>query len=147
MKNSEGFDSEGLDGLPYGYAEHASTAEAQEPPIPLRELVRNLVDEANATVQAEVNLLKARGDLAKQGVITTSIWAVIAAATAFVALLAFAFGVILALATLVGPLAATAIVVAVLAIIAIIAALRAKSGVSAIQVAFRRQLSGEGDKQ
>lgn len=145
MKNSDGFDSEGLDGLPYGYTEHASTAE--EAPVPLRTLVRNLVDEANATVQAEINLLKARGELAKQGAITTSIWAVVAAATGFVALLAFAFGVILALATLVGPLAATAIVVAVLAAIALFAALKAKGGVSNIQVAFRRDLSGEGDSE
>lgn len=145
MKNSKGFDSEGLDGLPHGYADHAGPAE--EAPVPLRDLVRNLVDEANATVQSEITLLKARGELAKQGAVTTSIWAVIAAATGFVALLAFAFGVILALATLVGPLAATFIVVAILLLITLIAAMRAKSGVSNIQLAFRRDLSGEGEKE
>lgn len=135
--------SDGLDGVSHGYAPHGSASE--NAPVPLRDLVRNLVDEANATAKAEVALLKARGDLAKQGVKTTSIWGVIAFTTGFVALLATAFGAILALATVVGPLGATAIIVAVLILIALFSAWRAKAGASDIAVAFRRDLFGEGD--
>jgi hypothetical protein len=136
-------DSDSYDGISHGYAPHGAPSE--EKPVPLSDLVRQLVDEANATVKAEVALLKARGELATQGAKKTSIWGIIALMTATVALLAFAFGVILALATLVGPLAATAIVVAALLLVSALAAWRAKAGVSDLSVAFRRNLFGEGD--
>lgn len=135
--------SDSYDGISHGYAPHGAPSE--EKPVPLGDLVRQLVDEANATVNAEIALLKARGELAAQGAKKSSIWGVIALMTALVALLAFAFGVILALATLVGPLAATFIVVAGLLLIAAFAAWRAKAGVSDLSIAFRRDLFGEGD--
>lgn len=135
--------SDSYDGLSHGYAPHGATPD--EAPAPLVDIVNNLVDNAKATAQAEVDLLKARGEIAAQGAKTVSIWAVVALMTAFVALIAFAFGVILALATLVGPLAATGIVVAVLLVICLLAASRAKVGVSDIKVAFRKDLFGEGD--
>lgn len=145
-KSEDGFlamNSDGLDGVSHGYAPQGGASE--QAPLPLRQLVRNLVDETNAAAQAEVALLKARGDLAKQGVKTTSIWGVIAFTTAFVALLATAFGAILALATILGPLGATAIIVGILTLIALLSAWRAKAGASDIAVAFRSDLYGEGD--
>lgn len=137
--------SDGLDGVSHGYAPQGAASE--EAPVPLRDLVRNLVDEANATMKAEVALLKARGELAAQGAKSASIWGAIALVTASVAALAFAFGAILALATLVGPLAATAIVVIVFLLIAGFAAWRAKIGVSDISTALRNNLLGEGDSE
>lgn len=136
-------DSDGYSGVSHGYAPHGAPKE--DAPVPLADLVRGLIDDSKQAAQAEINLLKARGEVASQGAKKTSIWGIIALMTGFTALLAFAFGVILVLATLVGPLAATAIVVVVLLIIAAFAASKAKSGASDISVAFRKDLFGEGE--
>lgn len=141
-RNSDGFET-----LSHGYAPDGAAQASQNPeaPMPLKDIVRDVLDQASAAAKAEITLLKARGDLATRGAKTTSIWGLIAAITGFVALLSFSIGMILTLATLIGPLAATAIVTGVLLVIAAIAGLRAKSGVSDVQVAFRRDVSGEGD--
>lgn len=143
-KNSDGFDT-----LSHGYAPDggASSPMPNEAPTPLTELIRDVLDNARSAAHSELALLKARGDLAKKGAVTTSIWGVIAVLTAFVALLTFSVGMILALSTLVGPLAATAIVTVGLLVVAGLAALRAKSGVSDVKVAFRRDVFGEGDAE
>jgi hypothetical protein len=141
-RNSDGFDT-----ISHGYAPDgaAQGGEPQEAPMPLKHILRDVMDQASATAKAEITLLKARGDLAKKGVTTISIWGVAALILLAVALLAFAVGMILALATLIGPLLATLVVTAVLLLLAGLAGLRAKSGVSDMQIALRRDVSGEGD--
>jgi hypothetical protein len=143
-KNSDGFEN-----ISHGYApEGASNSHAPKPaPIPFNEMVRDVLDNASNTAKAELALLKARGELAKQGTKTASVWGLIAAVTAFVALLTFAVGMVMTLATLIGPLAATLLVTGALLLVAVMAGLRAKRGAANIQVALRRDVFGEGDSE
>lgn len=143
-KNSDGFES-----ISHGYApDGASHSHApQEAPIPFSDLVRDVLDNASNTAKAEVALLKARGELAKQGTKTMSLWGIVAAIAAFVALLTFAIGMVLSLSTIMGPLAATLLVSFALLLLAGLAAMRAKAGAANIQVALRRDVFGEGDAE
>lgn len=143
-KNSDGFES-----ISHGYApDGASHSHApQEAPIPFSDLVRDVLDNASNTAKAELALLKARGELAKQGTKTATLWGLIAAVAGFVALLTFAVGMVISLSTLIGPLAATLLVTFALLLLAGLAAMRAKAGATNIQVALRRDVFGEGDAE
>lgn len=114
------------------------------PPVPLEQIVGDVVDNLSATAKAEFALIEARSELALHGASRAAIWGGVAATAAGVALLALAFGAILALSPRVGPLLATLIVVTVLLIIAGAAAWRAHIGYGDIRTALRRDLTGEG---
>jgi len=117
------------------------------PPVPLKDIVRDVVDDLSATAKAELALLEARGALAGHGIKWASAWGFVAACALLVAMLAVAFGAILVLAPRVGPLAATLIVVLALLGLAAIAAWRAKRSAADVRTAFRSDLMHEtGDE-
>lgn len=113
------------------------------PPIPLRQIVDEVVENASATAKAELALLEARSELALHGISWTAGWGTIAACAIGIAMLAMAFGAILALAPHVGPLFATLIVVAVLLALAAFAGWRAQVAYADIRTALRRDLTNE----
>lgn len=131
-----------FDGISHGYAPNG--APVTPPPVPLEQIVGDVVDNLSATAKAELALIEARSELALYGASRAAIWGGVAATAAGVALLALAFGAILVLAPRVGPLLATLIVVSVLLIIAGGAAWRAHIGYGDIRTALRRDLTGEG---
>lgn len=115
--------------------------------MPLKDIVRDVVDDLSATAKAELALLEARGALAGHGIKWASAWGFVAACALLVAMLAVAFGAILVLAPRVGPLAATLIVVLALLGIAAFAAWRAKRSAADVRTAFRSDLMHEtGDE-
>ncbi|KAB2853050.1 MAG: hypothetical protein F9K41_14090, partial [Sphingopyxis terrae] len=59
-------DPHGFGGVSHGYAPDGPPS--TPPPVPLEDIVRDLVDDAKQTVQAELALLEARGALASHGV-------------------------------------------------------------------------------
>lgn len=130
-----------LNRVSHGYAPDGRPV--TPPPVPLEKIVGDVVDNVQATVKAELELLEARGELALHGVTWTATWGAVAATALGVALLALAVGAILALSPLVGPLLATLIVVAVLVAIAGFAGWRAQRSYADISTAFRRDLAGE----
>lgn len=113
------------------------------PPVPLEQIVGDVVDNLSATAKAEFALLEARGELALHGVTWTATWGTVAASALGVAMLALAFGAILALTPQVGPFLATLIVVAVLLAIAGFAGWRAQRSYGDIRTALRRDLTAE----
>ncbi len=135
-------DARSFDGISHGYAPDGPPV--APPPVPLEQIVGDVVDNLSATAKAEFALIEARSELALHGASRAAIWGGVAATAAGVALLALAFGAILALSPRVGPLLATLIVVTVLLIIAGAAAWRAHIGYGDIRTALRRDLTGEG---
>lgn len=135
-------DPRGFDRVSHGYAPEGPAATA--PPVPLEDIVRDVVDNAKATVAAELALLEARGALAAHGVKGASAWGFVAACALLVAMLAIAFGAILVLAPRVGPLLATLIVVAALIVLAAFAGWRAKAGADDIKLALRSEIAPHG---
>jgi hypothetical protein len=135
-------DPHGFGGVSHGYAPDGPPS--TPPPVPLEDIVRDLVDDAKQTVQAELALLEARGALASHGVKWASAWGFVAACALLVALLAVAFGAILVLAPHVGPLLATLIVVAALIGLAGFAGWRAKRSAGDVKLALRSDLSPQG---
>ena len=127
-------DPHGFGGVSHGYAPDGPPS--TPPPVPLEDIVRDLVDDAKQTVQAELALLEARGALASHGVKWASAWGFVAACSLLVALLAVAFGAILVLATL--------IVVAALIGLAGFAGWRAKRSAGDVKLALRSDLSPQG---
>lgn len=131
-----------FDGISHGYAPDGPPV--APPPVPLEQIVGDVVDNLSATARAEFALIEARSELALYGASRAAIWGGVAATAAGVALLALAFGAILALSPLVGPLLATLIVVSILLAIAGGAAWRAHIGYGDIRTALRRDLTSEG---
>lgn len=131
-----------FDGISHGYAPDGPPV--APPPVPLEQIVGDVVDNLSATARAEFALIEARGELALHGASRAAIWGGVAATAAGVALLALAFGAILALSPQVGPLLATLIVVTVLLAIAGGAAWRAHISYGDIRTALRRDLTNEG---
>lgn len=115
------------------------------PPVPLDDLVRDVIDNLSATAKTEIALLEARGKLAGHGVKWASAWGFVAASALLVAMLAVAFGAILVLSPRVGPLLATLIVVAALIALAAFAGWRAKLSAGDVRTALRRDLMIEGE--
>ncbi len=135
----------GYDRVSHGFAPEGR-AEAP-PPVPLDEIVRDVVDNLSATAKAEIALIEARGALAGHGIKWASAWGFIAACALLVAMLAVAFGAILVLAPHVGPLAATLIVFAALIALAAFAGWRAKRSAGDVRAALRRDLMHEVAEQ
>ena len=134
-------DRAALDRVSHGYAPDGPPV--APPPVPLEQIVGDVVDNLQATAKAEFALLEARGELVLHGVTWTATWGTLAASALGVAMLALAFGAILALQPKVGPLLATLIVVAVLIVIAALAGWRARRSYADIKTALRRDLMGE----
>ncbi|MBU0824496.1 MAG: phage holin family protein [Alphaproteobacteria bacterium] len=135
-------DERSFDGISHGYAPDGPPVEP--PPVPLEQIVGDVVDNLSATAKAEFALIEARGELALHGASRAAIWGGVAATAAGVALLALAFGAILALSPQIGPLLATLVVVSALLVIAALAAWRAHSHYGDIRTAFRSDLTNEG---
>lgn len=136
-----GQDSRGYDRVSHGYAPGGPAA--APPPVPLGDIVRDVVDNVSATAKAELALIEARGALAGHGIKWASAWGFVAACALLVAMLAVAFGAILALSPQVGPLAATLIVVAALLAFAAFAGWRAKRSADDVRTALRADLTNE----
>ncbi|HMO76964.1 MAG TPA: phage holin family protein [Sphingopyxis sp.] len=134
-------DDRGLGRVSHGYAP-GGPADAP-PPVPLSDIVRDVVDDLQATAKAELALLEARGAVAGHGIKWASVWGFIAACALLVAMLAVAFGAILALMPHVGALLATLIVFAALILLAAFAGWRAKRSADDIRAAFRSDLMPE----
>lgn len=88
--------------------------------------VRMLIDEAKASLSAEVALAKTIGNVATQSLQRMALWGTIALLFAFVGLLALSIGLMIALAAVVGPLAAALIVGGLLLAVGLFAGLRAR---------------------
>lgn len=135
-------DESGLDRVSHGYAPDGQPK--MVPPVPLEDIVGDVIDTLSESAKAEFALIEARGELALHGVTWAATWGTIAASALGVAMLALAFGAILALAPHVGPFLATLIVVAVLVVLAAFAGWRAQRSYADIRTAFRRDLTNEG---
>jgi len=135
-------DARSFGGVSHGYAPDGPPV--APPPVPLEQIVGDVVDNLSAAAKAEFALIEARSELALHGASRAAIWGGVAATAAGVALLALAFGAILALSPQIGPLLATLVVVSVLLLIAGGAAWRAHIGYGDIRTALRRDLTGEG---
>jgi hypothetical protein len=135
-------DERSFDRVSHGYAPDGRPL--APPPVPLEQIIGDVVDNVSATAKAELALIEARGELALHGASRAAIWGGVAATAAGVALLALAFGAILALSPHIGPLLATLIVVGVLLAIAASAAWRAHLSYGDIRTALRRDLVNEG---
>ncbi|WP_432770325.1 MAG: phage holin family protein [Sphingopyxis sp.] len=131
-----------FDGISHGYAPDGPPVPPA--PVPLSQIVDDVVDNLSATAKAELALLEARGELALHGATWSAAWGTIAACALGVAMLALAFGAILALSPQIGPLLATLIVVAVLLAIGAFAGWRARRSYRDIRMALRRDLTNEG---
>lgn len=134
-------DTRAYDRVSHGYAPDGRPINA--PPVPLKQIVEEVVENLSATAKAEIALIEARSELALHGVSWAAGWGAVAACAIGVAMLALAFGAILVLAPAVGPLAATAIVVIVLLAVAALAAWRAQAAYGDIRTALRRDLANE----
>lgn len=88
--------------------------------------VQMLIDEAKASLSAEVALAKTIGNVAAQSLQRMALWGTIALLFAFVGLLALSIGLMIALAAVVGPLAAALIVGGLLLAVGLFAGLRAR---------------------
>lgn len=88
--------------------------------------VRMLIEEAKASLSAEVALAKTIGNVASQSLQRMALWGTIALLFAFVGLLALSIGLMIALAGVVGPLAAALIVGGLLFAVGLFAGLRAR---------------------
>lgn len=137
-------DQRSFDGVSHGYAPDGRPV--TPPPVPLEKIVGDVVDNLQATAEAELTLLKARGALAYHGVGWTSAWGFVAACALLVAMLALAFGAILVLAQHLGPLLATLIVFATLLALAAFAGWRARLSYGDVKAAFRDDLLAKGDE-
>jgi hypothetical protein len=131
-----------FDGVSHGYAPDGRPL--TPPPVPLEQIVGDVVDNLSATAKAELALLEARSELALHGATWTAAWGAVAASALGIAMLALAFGAILALAPHVGPFVATLIVVAVLVVVAGFAGWRAQRSYGDIRTALRSDLTREG---
>lgn len=136
-------DQRSFDGISHGYAPDGRPV--APPPVPLEKIVGDVVDNLQATAEAELALLKARGALAYHGVGWTSAWGFVAACALLVAMLALAFGAILVLAQHIGPLLATLVVVAALLLVAAVSGWRARLSYGDVKAAFRDDLLAKGD--
>src|SRR3546814_5512301 len=63
-------------------------------PVPLEQIVGDVVDNLSATAKAELALLEARSELALHGATWTAAWGTVAASALGIAMLALAFGAI-----------------------------------------------------
>lgn len=99
--------------------------------------VRLLIDEAKASVDAELTLAKTIGRVAGQSLQRMAVWGTIALLFAFVGLLAFAVGVTIALAQIIGPLGAAFVVGGLLLGTGIFAGLRARANLLTLQKAAK----------
>lgn len=131
----------GYDRVSHGFAPEGSPEST--PPVPLEDIVRDVVDNLSETAKAEMTLLEARAALAGHGAKWASAWGFVAACALLVAMLAIAFGAILVLATHIGPLLATLVVVAALVALAAFAGWRARLSVADVRTALRRDLMHE----
>jgi len=138
-------DRRSFDGVSHGYAPDGRPV--TPPPVPLEKIVGDVVDNLQASAEAELALLKARGALAYHGAGWASAWGFVAACALLVAMLALAFGAILVLAQHIGPLLATLIVFAVLLAIAAVAGWRARLSYGDVKAAFRDDLLVKGDDE
>ncbi len=118
---------------------------APPPPVPLDDIIRDVVDNLSASAKAELALIEARGALAGHGVKWASAWGFVAACALLVAMLAVAFGAILVLAPHVGALLATLIVFAALIALAAFAGWRAKLSAGDVRTALRGDLMNESE--
>lgn len=134
-------DARAYDRVSHGYAPGGRTVAS--PPVPLKEIVEEVVDNLSATAKAEIALLEARSELALHGVSWTAAWGTIAACAVGIAMLALAVGAILILMPHIGPLFATLIVVGVLLTVAAFAGWRAQVAYGDIRTALRRDLTNE----
>ena len=130
-----------FDGVSHGYAPDGRPL--APPPVPLEQIVGDVLDNLSATAKAELALLEARSELALHGATWTAAWGTVAASALGIAMLALAFGAILALAPHVGPFIATLIVVAILLVVAGLAGWRAQRSYNDIRTALRRDLTSE----
>lgn len=99
--------------------------------------VRMLIDEAKASLSAEVALAKTIGNVASQSLQRMALWGTIALLFAFVGLLALSIGLMIALAAVVGPLAAALIVGGLLIAVGLFAGLRARRNALILREATR----------
>jgi hypothetical protein len=134
-------DARSFDGVSHGYAPDGRPL--TPPPVPLEQIVGDVVDNLSATAKAELALLEARSELALHGATWTAAWGTVAASALGIAMLALAFGAILALAPHVGPFVATLIVVAALLVVAGFAGWRAQQSYGDIRTALRSDLTKE----
>lgn len=99
--------------------------------------VRMLVDEAKASLSAELVLAKTIGRVASESIQRMAIWGTIAVLFAFVGLLALAVGLMIALATVIGPLGAALVVGGLLLAIGLFAGFRARRNALILREATR----------
>lgn len=99
--------------------------------------VRMLVDEAKASLSAELVLAKTIGRVASESIQRMAIWGTIAVLFAFVGLLALAVGLMIALATVIGPLGAALVVGGLLLAIGLFAGFRARHNALILREATR----------
>lgn len=99
--------------------------------------VRSLVDEAKASLSAELQLAKTIGRVATQSIQRMAIWGSIALLFAFVGLLALSIGLMIALGAVIGPLGAALVVGGMLLAIGLFAGLRARRNALTLREATR----------
>lgn len=99
--------------------------------------VRMLVDEAKASLSAELVLAKTIGRVTSESIQRMAIWGTIAVLFAFVGLLALAVGLMIALATVIGPLGAALVVGGLLLAIGLFAGFRARRNALILREATR----------
>lgn len=132
------------DRVSHGYAPDGPAP--APPPVPLEDIVREVVENLSATAKAELALLDARRAFGWHGFKWMSGWGFVAACALLVAMLALAFGGIMILSPLVGPLLATLIVFIALLAVAAFAGWRAHLGWRDVRTALRNDLMHEGDE-
>ena len=116
------------------------------PPVPLEDIVREVVENLSATAKAELALLDARRAFGWEGFKWMSGWGFVAGCALLVAMLALAFGGIMILSPLVGPLLATLIVFVALIAVAAFAGWRAHLGWRDVRTALRNDLMHESEE-
>ena len=132
-----------FDRVSHGFAPDGPAPAA--PPVPLEDIVRDVIENLSATAKAELALLDARRAFGWDGFKWMSGWGFVAACALLVAMLALAFGGIMVLSPQVGPLLATLIVFVALLTVAAFAGWRAHLGWRDVRTALRNDLMHEGE--
>lgn len=132
-----------FDRVSHGFAPDGPAPAA--PPVPLEDIVRDVIENLSATAKAELALLDARRAFGWEGFKWMSGWGFVAGCALLVAMLALAFGGIMILSPLVGPLLATLIVLVALLAVAAFAGWRAHLGWLDVRTALRNDLMHEGE--
>lgn len=136
MPNAQDKDQHPLDDVRHGFAPDSRRRAEAPDAEPLADIAARLIDDVKATANAEMELLRARAELAGDGMRRAALWGSIAGGFLLVALLILLFGAVLTLAPVVGPVGATLIVGAALVLLAGLAGWLARKGALDIKAAF-----------